>query len=78
MRMIKKYWWLIALAALAYWKWDMVSTWLGIKPKDATIPQPKPAGFYPPTEEDAAKDVIYNSGADAAGDGVPDILQGLI
>lgn len=71
--MIKKYWWLIAIGVFAYYKWDLVSGWLGIKKKDndADNNVTKPL-YWTPTEEEAKENDPLGS---HDGDDIPDYLQ---
>jgi hypothetical protein len=77
MKMIKKYWWLIALAALAYWKCDEVKAMFTKTEKTGSSVSGY-TGFAGSTLNDATNEGIANDleGFDSNGNGVPDILEG--
>lgn len=71
MRMIKKYWWLIAIAIFAYFKWDMVSEMLGLNKDKVPAPKPVNPEYGPmnlPTTEKPFQE-------DSDGNQIPDYLQ---
>jgi len=78
MKMIKKYWWLIALAALAYWKWDEIKAMFGKKDwSDSANPSGEVPTGTPLYTGDEAHSILPELNQDVNGDGVPDYLQGL-
>ena len=66
--MIKKYWWLIALAALAYWKWDVVSKILGMNKTVTPTVEPEFGPMNLPNTDTPFQ-------TDADNNNIPDYLQ---
>lgn len=74
MKMIKKYWWLLALAALAYWKWDEVKAMFG--KKDYANPEGIVPVGTPLYTGEQAMSILPELNQDVDGNGIPDYLQG--
>lgn len=73
MRMIKKYWWLLALGALAYWKWDEIKAMFGksdLANPEGIVPENP---MYTGTQ---AMSILPELNHDLDNNGIPDYLQG--